>query len=158
MGNKQLTRFVLHKSDKPIDDFIKEAEKATGFLLIDADLAKKELAKNWGWITTSGLITFLVGCSASVAPTFATGIAYDSIILSAGAASLIYIAGAFFRENEHKAKSELSGVGYGLLAYYLANHPRIITLSMAAILGAEGVFEIGLSARNKEMEERLWNF
>lgn len=153
------------QSDNTADQFkeVKEkAEEATKFLVVDVERAQDDLAKNWGWIAGSGFLTLVLGFASLYLPLFATGVAYDGTVLTIGAAGLVSLFAAFARENGHKVKSALSGVGYLGLSYYMGTHPgeglNIITLTIASVLAAEGIYEVALAARNKNIEGRPWHF
>lgn len=131
------------------------------FLVVDMNKAQSELAQNWGWITAAGVSSIILGTLALLLPTFATGVAYDGIVLTLGATGLVTMLSAFARENGHKAKSAVSGVLYMLSAYYMSTHPALgldlITVAIATVIGAEGLFETVLAIKNKEMYGRGWH-
>jgi len=130
-------------------------------LLVDVDQTRAQLAKNWGWIVASGVFTMALGALAFLLPVTATGVAYDGTVLLIGATGLVGLFNAFTRENGHKVKSALSGALYMALAYYMATNPGVglgfITLSIAAAISAEGLFETALAVKNENLEGRAWH-
>ena len=131
-------------------------------MVVDIEKAKEDLAKNWGWIVGSGVLTMALGALALTVPVAATGVAYDGTVLTIGSAGLIGLINVFFAEKGHKLKSGLGGLGYLALAYYMGTHPAagldIITLTIATVIAAEGFYEIALAARNKNIQGRGWHF
>eukprot|EP00539_Tryblionella_compressa_P006578 CAMPEP_0178758436 /NCGR_PEP_ID=MMETSP0744-20121128/14385_1 /TAXON_ID=913974 /ORGANISM="Nitzschia punctata, Strain CCMP561" /LENGTH=170 /DNA_ID=CAMNT_0020412801 /DNA_START=618 /DNA_END=1126 /DNA_ORIENTATION=+ len=104
----------LSMSDNPADEFMRDMDdKATNqlpdFLYVDVKQSQDKLAQNWGWITTSGVLTMALGTGALLTPLFATGVAYDTTVIALGASGVIGVINAFARENGHKTKSALSG-------------------------------------------------
>lgn len=159
---------IVKMSDNPADDFKEQlnelqekANDATKFLVVDVAKAQDELARNWGWITASGISTMVLGGLALGLPVFATGVAYDGTVLALGATGLVSLFGALARENGHKVKSALSGVLYVALAYYMSTHPAqgldVITLTIATAIAAEGLYETALAVRNEDLQGRGWH-
>ena len=134
----------------------------TKFLEVNFEKATDELSKNWGWIVGSGVLTMTVGAAALFMPVFASGVAYDATVLTLAASAFVGLISVFVRENGHKVKSGLSGLGYGALAYYMGTHPAqgldIITLSIATVIAAEGLYEIALAVKNENLQGRGWHF
>lgn len=164
-SSPQSTRRFL--SDNTANNFMEDMEKNAQeklpeFLFVDVNAARTQLAKNWGGITASGLFTMALGLGALSFPIFASGVAYDATTLTVGATGVVGLINAFQRENGHKTKSAISGILYLGLAYLLATNPGagldVITLTMAATIGAEGVFETLLAAKNKDLNGRPWHF
>ena len=145
-----------------MDDMQEKAQSAIpDFLLVDFQQAEEQLAKNWGWITTSGVLTMALGAAALLLPIFATGVAYDGTVLTIGAAGAVSVINAFARENGHRVKSALSGLLYIGLACYMGTHPAqgldIITLTMATVIASEGLFETILAIKNENLKGRAWH-
>lgn len=166
-NRKKNPQTSLSMSDNPADEIMKDIKRKAkrelpDFLYVDVEESKRQLAKNWGWITTSGVLTLALGIGALLAPIFATGVAYDVTVLTLGLSGIISIINAFVRENGHKTKSALSGTLSVGLAYLLGQNPTagldIITLSMAFYLAFEGIFETLLAAKNKDIQGRGWHF
>jgi uncharacterized membrane protein HdeD (DUF308 family) len=150
-------------SDNTANDFMEKAQKQLpDLLLVDVREAQSQLAKNWGWITTSGVLTLALGTAALLFPILASGLAYDITWAAMGASGVVGLINAFARENGHRAKSSFSGLLYCGLAYVMATNPGagldVITLSMAFAIGAEGIFETALAAKNKDLQGRGWHF
>ena len=103
----------------------------------------------------------ILGALALLLPVFATGVAYNGIVFTIGLSGLVGVAGAFTRENGHRAMSALSGLFYVALAYYMFTHAAlgldIVTLAIAAVIGAEGLYETIFAVKNKEMKRRVWH-
>lgn len=137
-------------------------DEKTQFLTVDIDRARDELARNWGWIVGTGVLTMALGALALTVPIAATGVAYDGTVLTIGAAGFLSLINVFFAEKGHKLKSGLSGVGYLALGYYMGTNPtqglNIITLSIATVIAAEGLYETALAVKNKEIQGRGWHF
>ncbi|KAG7340863.1 protein of unknown function DUF308 containing protein [Nitzschia inconspicua] len=155
------------KSENTANDFMNELEdkaqkQIPDLLLVDVRASQTQLAKNWGWITTSGVLTLALGSAALIFPILASGLAYEITYLSLGASGIISLVSAVALENGHRAKSAISGTLSFGLAYVLATNPGagldIITLSMAAAIGFEGIFETALAAKNKDLKGRGWHF
>jgi uncharacterized membrane protein HdeD (DUF308 family) len=131
------------------------------FLIVDKEQVQAQLAKNWKGITASGVLTMALGVAAFGFPLFATGVAYDATVITIAASAIVGIASIFVRENGHKVKSGISGLGYGALAYYMATHPAqgldFITLSIAAVIATEGLYELALAIRNQNLQARGWH-
>ena len=148
--------------DKQLEEFKEKFAQSTQFLVVDVDKARDELAKNWGWIVGSGVLTMTLGVLALSMPVLSTGVALDGTVITLGAAGIISLFSAIFVENGHRLKSALAGLGYGGIAYYLGTHPfqglDIITLTIATVLAAEGLYETTLSVRNKNIQGRGWHF
>lgn len=145
-----------------IEDLQGKAEQATKFLVVDMEKAKNELADNWGWITASGFLTMVLGAAALLVPTYATGVAYDGTVVTLGAAGAVGLANIFFADKGHKLKSALSGALYLGVAYYMGTHPQqgldVLTISIATAIAAEGLYELALAIRNKDIDGRPWHF
>jgi uncharacterized membrane protein HdeD (DUF308 family) len=161
----QLTRRFL--SDNTANEFMNDMEKKAkenlpDFLYVDFKQAQEQIAKNWGWITTSGVLTMVLGVGCLLFPIFASGVAYDATTIAIGVSGVVGIINAFARENGHRAKSGLSGLLYVGLAVLLSQNVGagldVITLSMAIAIGAEGAFETALAAKNKDLQGRRWHF
>lgn len=176
-GKAAPSKTALSLTDKEIDrlkdqaeetttQLVKEAnqeiKEATKFLYVDVNAAKDELAKNWGWIAGTGFLTMVLGFASLYVPLAATGAAYTGTVFTIAGAGVASLVGALARENGHKVKSALSGLAYLGLAYYMNTHPGvgldIITLSIATVLGAEGMFETALAAKNANLQGRAWHF
>lgn len=146
---------------KLVEEANAELQEATKFLYVDVRKAQDELAKNWGWIAGTGFLTMVLGFASLYLPFAATGAAYTGTIVTIAGAGIASLIGALARENGHKTKSALSGLAYLGLAYYLSGHPGvgldIITLSIATVLGAEGMFETALAAKNANLQGRGWH-
>ena len=145
-----------------MDDMQEKAQEVLpDFLVVDFKQAEEQLAKNWGWITTSGVLTMALGAAALLLPIFATGVAYDGTVLTIGAAGVVGLINAFARENGHRAKSAISGLLYLGLSYYMGTHPAqgldIITLTMATVIASEGLFETVLAIKNENLKGRGWH-
>ena len=148
--------------EKQFEDLKEKFDKNTQFLVVDVEKARDDLAKNWGWIVGSGVLTMALGALALTLPVAATGVAYDGTVLTIGAAGVIGIINAIFAEKGHKIKSALGGLGYAGLSYYMATHPAqgldIITLTIATVIAAEGLYETTLAVKNKNIQGRGWHF
>ena len=146
-----------------MEEWKQKAEDATQFLLVDIDQARNQLSQNWGWIVTSGVLTIALGTAAFLVPIFATGVAYNGTVLTLGATGLVsVIASIFAREHgQQQVKSALSGILYLGLSYYMGTHPQqgldIITLTIATVIAAEGLYEAALAFRNENLEGRGWH-
>lgn len=140
----------------------KKADEATKFLIVDVSNAREELARNWGWIVASGVLTMALGTLAFTMPVFATGVAYDATVLTVGLSGVVSLISTFLAENGHKVKSGISGVLYMALAYYMSTKPAqgldIITLSIASVIALEGFYETALALKNKDIQGRPWHF
>ena len=148
--------------DKQLEEIKEKFARSTQFLVVDVDKARDELAKNWGWIVGSGVLTMTLGVLALSMPILSTSVAYDGTVITLAAAGVISLFSAIFVESGHRLKSALAGLGYGGLAYYFGTHPfqglDIITLTIATVLAAEGLYETTLSVRNKNIQGRGWHF
>uniref|UniRef100_A0A7S3LGU4 Uncharacterized protein n=2 Tax=Amphora coffeiformis TaxID=265554 RepID=A0A7S3LGU4_9STRA len=162
------TQLSMASADDSIPDKLKEKfehfQKTVdekNFLVVDAKKAREELARNWGWITGSGVLTMALGALALTVPIVATGVAYDGTVLTIGAAGFIGLVNTFFAEKGHRLKSGLSGLGYLALSYYMGTHPAqgldIITLTIATVIAAEGLYETALAIRNSDIQGRSWH-
>lgn len=149
------------QSSDLVDQVKEKADEVTKFLVIDVNRARDQLTANWGWITASGTATLALGALALYMPLFATSVAYDGTVVTIGAVGFIGLISAFARENGNKLKSGLSGVGYLALAYYMSTHPGagldLITLTIATVISAEGLYEASLAIKNKELQGRAWH-
>mmetsp|Transcript_30736 Transcript_30736/g.62288 ORF Transcript_30736/g.62288 Transcript_30736/m.62288 type:complete len:256 (-) Transcript_30736:72-839(-) len=149
----------IPQSNDPLDQV--EADEITKFLVIDVNRARDELAANWGWITASGTVSLALGALALYMPLFATSVAYDGTIITIGANGFVGLASVFARENGNKLKSGFFGVAYMALAYYMSTHPGagldVMTLTIATLISAEGLYEASLAIKNKELQGRVWH-
>lgn len=165
-GVSKTTLFAGQNDDfekEPLDAIQEKAEEAMPqFLAIDIEKAQDELAKNWGWIVGSGVFSMALGAAALLLPTFATGVAYDGTVLTTGAVGFAGLLSAFKVENGQKLKTALSGIGYVALAYYMSTNPgaglNFLTLTIAAVIASEGLFETAVALKNKNLEGRGWHF
>lgn len=139
-----------------------KVDEITQFLAIDVEKARDELAKNWGWIVGSGALTMALGVTAFLVPLTATSVAYDATVITTGAVGVASLLSALKVENGQKLKQALSGVGYVALSYYMSAYPgaglNIITLTIAAVIASEGLFETAIALKNKDLEARGWHF
>ena len=165
MTNNDDSDDLKGKNNIPSEDELKQmAQQATEFLSLNIEQVENEISKNWKWISASGVFTLVVGTGALLSPVFSTGVAYDVTIASIAALGIGGIANVLIAENGHKLKSGLSGLGYSGLAYFMATHPAqglrddVITLTIAAVILAEGLYETALAARNDNLQGRGWHF
>ena len=160
------SRFVKAKDSDDFKGKLEQIQKTvddkTNFLVVDIEKARDQLAKNWGWIVGSGVLTMALGALALTVPIAATGVAYDGTVLTIGAAGFVGLINVLFAEKGHKLKSGISGLGYLALSYYMGTHPAqgldIITLTIATVIAAEGFYETALAIRNKDIQGRGWHF
>ena len=163
MTNNDDSDDLKGKNNIPSEAELKQmAQQATEFLSLNIEQVENEISKNWKWISASGVFTLVVGTGALLSPVFSTGVAYDVTIASIAALGIGGIANVLIAENGHKLKSGLSGLGYSGLAYFMATHPAqgldVITLTIAAVILAEGLYETALAARNDNLQGRGWHF
>jgi uncharacterized membrane protein HdeD (DUF308 family) len=163
LSNMEPLHMANSGKNTPTEDDLKEqAQKATQFLALNLEQTENQLAKNWKWITASGVVTLALGTGAFLSPVFSTGVAYDVTVASIAAIGVGGLANVFIAEKGHKLKSGLSGLGYSGLAYYMATHPAqgldVITLTIATVILAEGLYETALAARNENLQGRGWHF
>ena len=76
--------------------------------------------------------------------------------------AIVNLVNVFKVESSQKLKYGLSVPLYGFLAYYMSAHPaqglNAITLTIAAVIAAEGIFETAVAVKNKGIEGRPWLF
>lgn len=129
---------------------------------MDVEQSEIVLAKNWPAIATTGFVTMALGIAALYQPIVATGVAYLQILITIGAFGLLNFMSAFVRENGHKTTSALSGAGYMGLAWYMYTQPEagldVITVTIASVMAAEGLYETILASRNEKLAGRPWHF
>jgi uncharacterized membrane protein HdeD (DUF308 family) len=158
--------FMSGKTDNQLREQLEElqekANEATKFLVVDTKSIQDELANNWGWIVASGVLTSLLGVAAFGAPLLATSVAYDATVLAIAVTAVVNLINVFKAQTSEKLKYGLSVPLYGFLAYYMSTHPaqglNFITLTIAAVIAAEGIFETAVAAKNKGIEGRPWLF
>jgi uncharacterized membrane protein HdeD (DUF308 family) len=130
---------------------------------IDAALAeaKRQIADNWGWFLTLGIVLIAAGVAAIVFPllsTIATKIALGWIFLVAGV--LLVVHAFSIQQWRGFILGLLVGALYVVAGGWLAFFPfaGIITLTilLAALFLAEGVLEVVMAVRVRPHEGWAW--
>lgn len=138
-----------------------KTDEISDFLIVDITRAQDQLANNWGWITTSGVLTMALGALALLLPITATNVAYTGTVFTIAATGIVYLLGALFREEGNRLKSGVSGVLYSALAYYMTVNPaqglNFVTLTIASVIAVEGLYESALAIKNKNLQGRPWH-
>jgi uncharacterized membrane protein HdeD (DUF308 family) len=131
-------------------------------LEVDVEEAKKEIARNWGFILTSGVLNVLGGSLATFLPVYATGVAYTMVAASLAILGVVGVAGTFYAEKGMKAKSLIFGAANLFLYYRMWHYPfesvNILTAYILAFTITDGLHESAFAIQNKELPHRNWNF
>lgn len=132
------------------------------FLVVDNAYVENVLAENWGWVVASGAVSLLLGLAAFGFPIFSTSVAYDTTVLTIALTAVANLIYAIKVDDGQKLKHLISGPLYGFLAYYMYTHPAqgldVITLTIAGVLSAEGLYEAAVAVKNDGIKSRPWLF
>ena len=123
--------------------------------------AKTAMAKNWGFILTSGVLRFIGGVLAMLVPVYATDVAYSMVAWSIGVLGGIGVVGAFVGEKGMRAASLLFGVANIFLYSRMWKFPfeslNMLSAYILAFTVLEGVHETAFAFQNKDLPSSNWN-
>ena len=133
------------------------------FLVIDLGEAKTQIAKNWGYILTSGVLSVMGGTLCTLLPIRATGVALAGLAYTLAVTGTVGVIGTFVVEKGFRLASLLFGSCNLYLAYHLFNDPLLESLSfvtafIAATTIATGLHETSFAIVNSNIPNRFWNF
>jgi hypothetical protein len=67
LSNMEPLHMANSGKNTPTEDDLKEqAQKATQFLALNLEQTENQLAKNWKWITASGVVTLALGIESAI--------------------------------------------------------------------------------------------
>ena len=123
--------------------------------------AKTAMAKNWGFILTSGVLRFIGGVLAMLVPVYATDVAYSMVAWSIGVLGGIGVVGTFVGEKGMRAASLLFGVANIFLYSRMWKFPfeslNMLSAYILAFTVLEGVHETAFAFQNKDLPSSNWN-
>ena len=88
-----------------------KADESARFLVVDPNTVRNAIAKDWGWITTTGALTMLLGLAAFGLPLAATEVAYTGTTLTVGAAGIVGLLNIFFAQTGQHKVTRIFGCG-----------------------------------------------
>jgi len=129
-------------------------------LEIDAVVATKELALNWGFVFQSGVSKVIGGTLALFLPMFATGVALNGIAISLAVISVFNVISGFTGEGDSvlNLQSLLLGAAQAFFSYRILFNPfeslAFLTTLVASTSILDGVFETFAALLNADLPGR----
>lgn len=124
-------------------------------LAVDAAAFDVELARDWGWILSAGIINLVGGVCALFAPTAATTVVLVFIAGGLIVIGTVNLLGVCYVEQCYRAVTFVSGAIQLCLGVLMATHSItslvVLTSIVAAMFMVEGIFRIILSLKNRDL-------
>lgn len=124
-------------------------------LAVDAAAFDLELARNWGWILSCGIINFVGGICALFLPIGVTKVVLVFIAGGLIVVGAVNLMGVFFVEQSYRLASFISGAIQLALGILMATHSVmslwVLTSIVAALFMVEGIFRCILALKNRDL-------
>jgi len=124
-------------------------------MVVDAAAFDVQLASDWGWILSAGIINLIAGICALFCPTAATTVVL--VFLAGGliVVGAINMMGVCYVEQCYRSATFVSGAVQLALGILMATHSvtslKVLTSVVAALFMVEGIFRCTLSIKNRDM-------
>ena len=126
----------------------------------DMAQAKLDIAKNWGFVLTTGVADVVAGCAAIAAPIYATALAQMTQVAALLVIGFANVLSVFWVEKGLKARYLLLGLFQIAMGTLLGNNPVeslfMATLIIASMGFADGLFRLILAVQNSDLPQRGW--